>query len=491
MNDINRDEDICNVTTYPTPNDELKLTRHYSDLAPCGVMPCRPANTHRFVNILRHGYFSQTCDVNLKYFGILTSNNDFIQLIPGFQEDEDIWQCGLIDFGWTWSEAQMRNANRHIDDNYAGDCQNSSKSLKRRRRPNFQVFQVAVIVDITDAFEKHNDKVQSLIREDKFLEWRKTQNNQYFISLIFHSDDVDSITYFGDKTTLEQQLKIKQYLFDYEVLSYDRSLFPPKQRLLTAVGFPNYCALTPNGIFNAISKNERERKQFAEWFRSCKYDRICDDEFMNVQVSSNGIEKVYYNKLKDELVIKAASWFEWVLEDENAPEPLEKRYYLPHGSECRLIEAQIVDPKLIDKVKMENINDVNEKEKRYFELLKEWKGFIQVSIDVTKEFDQFQQILKHHVGEEDKRKWNNRQYFLSNFNYDQTQHTIKQSVYVLLDSKRIYGRDANFNFFVIFKQAHIETAFLMHLCSFFSDLDPFLLVCKRWHYLIGENFVVE
>ena len=101
-----------------------------------------------------------------------------------------------------------------------------------------------------------------------------------------------------------------------------------------------------------------------------------------------------YDKNKDELCITLLTWFGWILSDSNAPSPLEKRYIIPHRNKCRLIEAKIVDPGLIDKLRIEDIEDADRREKRYFELLREWKGYIIISVDITVEFNQFQKNKK-------------------------------------------------------------------------------------------------
>ena len=61
--------------------------------------------------------------------------------------------------------------------------------------------------------------------------------------------------------------------------------------------------------------------------------------------------------------------------DSKAPTPLENSILL-------YIEMN-VDPGLIDEVKMENIKDANKKQEMYFELLREWKGFIILCVDIT------------------------------------------------------------------------------------------------------------
>ena len=55
----------------------------YSNAAPAGTMTCRPGDRHKFSNILKHGYCSKTCDVNLKNFNVWTEDGRYVNVISG------------------------------------------------------------------------------------------------------------------------------------------------------------------------------------------------------------------------------------------------------------------------------------------------------------------------------------------------------------------------------------------------------------------------
>ena len=496
--------------------DEKKIYQYvkWHQVAPSGRMTRRPANMERFVNILKRGYFSEVCDVNLKDFCFLSTSGDrYINLVSNVneenQENEDIWRCGWIDFDWTWEQMVGSSENSNFLE--------ISKNIKRQK---FPIFQIRVQVDITQEYESYDEDTQLLVDDDESFNLVKTENDEYLVSLVFHSDDVKNITYFGHKTTQEEQLKAKRDTFNWYVTSdNDFQVDESKVKILQAVGYPNYCILTPNSIFNAISKTEEERTQFNKLYNKDENTIVWENECMNIQVSQNGVNKVYYDKIKDELLVKIApNGDEFILDDVNAPPPLKQIYYLQHGSPCRLIDAKIVDSRLIDKVRNDqSIEYPNEKEKRYFELLRKWKGFIQVSIDITQEFDQFQERLKHDyfsgitgIGNSDHDEiervsfeWDNRKYFVNGvdddgmpyLNYDKKKDKITHNRFVLLDSGQIHGCNEKFNFFNSFSNIDndSEKEILMNVFSFvycdvyYLDFTQLVYVCKKWYHLHLEN----
>ena len=110
-----------------------------------------------------------------------------------------------------------------------------------------------------------------------------------------------------------------------------------------------------------ISDNHEHKEQNNnnnKWYTILN-DGLHEAEIKNFAMSSNTINKVHYDKENDELCVKLLAWFSWIVEDSNAPAPLENRYFIPHGNGCRLINAKIVNPGLIDKVKVENIKNVD------------------------------------------------------------------------------------------------------------------------------------
>ena len=120
---------------------------------------------------------------------------------------------------------------------------------------------------------------------------------------------------------------MRHRIFDEHVASYwPGAVSKAKEDILVSVGYPNCCILTKNGVFGAISTSQNpdpqdnSRYQLQDWLR--------ENECMNIQVSQNGVNKVYYDKINDQLLVKTVAWYGWVLEDENAPEPFEKNMLL-------------------------------------------------------------------------------------------------------------------------------------------------------------------
>ena len=516
IDDIDMNDSVVNVTS------KVDGIRYWSTLEPWeiashGRMVHRPGNISRFINVLKHGYFSAACDINLKQFSWIVNDREF-NIISGYVEDTniDIWQCGWIDFDWTWKEAVKRNEyfTKNHHENFPENSENSksSKNFKKskKHKKKFRLFQIGVTIDITKAYNTYDKEQRRSFRNCiEPCRSRKTNPNQRLVTLVFHIDDIENITYFGHKTTLEQQLTTKQHLFDSLVTSYNKGrMDTSKHRILDAVGYRNYCVGTSlrGHLFSAMSENEQERNQYKAWRRNpcAQQTAVYERECMNIQVSQNGVNKVYYDKVKDELLVKTVSWFRSTLRDKNAPSPLKKKYDVYHGSFCRLVEAKIVDSKLIDKVRKENFTDVNEKEKRYFELLREWKGFIRTSIDITKGFNQFQERLKdEYFGKnknnqdenEKENEWDNRKYFLDELNYDSKTDKITRHSLMLLDSTRVYGYDTKFNYFDIFGPGnfagyHVLTNMLEfvagqrgHGIVLFEEQKQLGLVCKTWYQL--------
>ena len=94
-------------------------------------MSFRPGNRSKFVNILKHGYCSESCDVNLKNCSFWLESGRPAHLIHCFEDENtfeentnedtkngngngninkgDIWKCGWIDFEWALRDTACRN----------------------------------------------------------------------------------------------------------------------------------------------------------------------------------------------------------------------------------------------------------------------------------------------------------------------------------------------------------------------------------------------
>ena len=126
-------------------------------------------------------------------------------------------------------------------------------------------------------------------------------------------------------------------------------------RLLDAVNYSKYGAGTSRSVFNAMSYNFEESNQFKKWYT------IESKQFKKWYTIAKGtiheaewVNKVYYDKHHVQLCIKLLPWlrsyaFQMIPMHQY---PFEKRYIIPHASECRLIYGRkIVDSGLVDKVK--------------------------------------------------------------------------------------------------------------------------------------------
>ena len=448
-------------------NSHVNCTHYY--LAPSGVMTYKPASIPKFLNVIKRGYLTETCDVNLRDVCVTTNLDLVANIITGYDyAHNDIWRCARIDFDWTWQEAQFRNKTNPI--------------------PNkFRLYQVKAYVDITNEYKNHNVEIKLALNQ-RFDLYRKV-NNTTEIGLTFDVDDSENFTYFGHKTSKVQQSKIKQYLFTERMSRvYGPQLSTNKENILNSIGYPNYCAVTPYGIFNALSGNHKEKEKCREWMSGPGNEVSFENECINLAVTDNGVNKVYYDEIKDKLLVKMFPKYRWILYDSNAPPPLKTMYMISTGNRCRLIEAAISDPRLIDKVKNVNTND---KKRKYFELLRKWKGFIIVTIDITKEFDQFQERLKKEVisknNIESEFEWDNRKYFLNNkempfVKYNKKENKITYDIYTILDRKSIRNYNSKFNFFDIL-DGNEEPKILNNLFSFVIDIErrrTLRCVCKNW-----------
>ena len=79
--------------------------------------------------------------------------------------------------------------------------------------------------------------------------------------------------------TQEEQLKAKRNIFNHGTIGES------KVKLLDAVGYPNYCIFTPNGVFSGLSQNEQERKQFNKWYNHGKNIMVWEHECVIAGIS--------------------------------------------------------------------------------------------------------------------------------------------------------------------------------------------------------------
>ena len=155
----------------------------------------------------------------------------------------------------------------------------------------------------------------------------------------------------------------------------------------------------------------------------------------------------------------------------------------------------VSDPRLIHAIQEMEIEKVtpNDKKRQYFEFLRKWKGFIKVSIDITTEFNEFQERLKKEFVSKDDNEndineieWDNRKYFLNNkempfLKYNEKENKIMYESHVLLDSGNIQSYHSKFDFFKMVSSKQ-EREILSRIFSLLNDRqDTLRCVCTNWN----------
>ena len=140
-------------------------------------MTRRPANLETLKRIMEHGYGHVAVDINIGSFPITDIFDCYAPQHIAGSDNTEKWVCGAIDFDTEWPM-----------------CDNSLLSDNTELR----VYQVPVIVDITDALR------QGDTREPWGLEIIRYHDRK-LLKLFVRVEDSNTIEYFGAKTTLQQQ----------------------------------------------------------------------------------------------------------------------------------------------------------------------------------------------------------------------------------------------------------------------------------------------
>ena len=597
--DLNHFEQSANVTAivggYP-----FRARNAPTGVAPYHTVTHRPCNLNRFKNtILKRGYCNEAVDINLTKF-IFPAPEDVIEqeavtlgidindeslsasihlasgvVLPEFSlmnsnfGSSDWWICGQIDFEQTYAESCTRIHNYNGYNNNNGnisniDSNNNNSGIMSRinrinridTRDRFPIYQVWIVVNITRFFEKHSVAVQQAIR-DHFINDIMEENNEQWLSVAIHGDDVENVNYFGYKSSdADQQLLIKAMTSRNSVDNnnnnndnnndddtkkndengsgnVDFSLSASKQQLLDAIEYPSYCLVMPDGVVDCLTSDKKDiDKILNKW--SNDRGSLCrkyEQEAMKHIVSKQGLSKIGYDEINDQLYVKLLIYSDYLLrlQDNTIPESIGKKMYtICYG--CRpvkLVKAVISDARLFDRfLKEQDEKDekedeevtpnkitpkINEKKKeRYLEILAKWQGFIQLRFDVTKEFNDFQQRLQYQYNKNknknnknnkrndddgndgddgDDCKWDNRKYFTNSngkdmdyLEWDKDKDCIKYYDYFLLDEPFIVGADYQLNYFQ-FLTLHDEMDEQTLLRNVFSFVDVKYIrpVCKEWN----------
>ena len=258
--------------------------------------------------------------------------------------------------------------------------------------------------------------------------------------------------------------------------------------------------LTPEGVFSAIeNKNEILKwENIYNKFVSFGVDSYIELPLLNHKITSNGLSKIYFNKNDKYLYVRVSPYLMCLFIDVNAPLPLKKQYFFATGK-FTFYNAKITDEKLINQINNDmNINDINNIDaniikNKYFEILENWEGFIKVTFNITKEFNQFQQFIKNKLilNNNNNNKFDNRKYFINNnetcdmnwLNWNKDEDIIEYSEYVLLDSDFVTNYDSRENFFEILQDCGDQRGkepLLSQILSFCNG-NEICLVCRLWN----------
>ena len=261
------------------------------------------------------------------------------------------------------------------------------------------------------------------------------------------------------------------------------------------IEYPNYCVVTPCGIFNKI----KHKDAFDLWYKPKVKNLlpIVDSDIENFPLNKKTLSKIGYDRKNDCLNVKIKSnmfylWFRDIFNNNHNNNNnnnnnmkysstetnglikigiKNKRRIWKYWPKCRYINAVIIDQRLIlnDDIKKiryrlkcgkANKNDLHNK---YMQILSKWKGFIKVAFDITHIFDSFQETLKFNyklkaeklIGRslnENEFEWNNRKYYMPSkkmpyLTWNKESNRLFYSDYLRLDDNRVFSHDKKYNFF--------------------------------------------
>ena len=445
-------------------------------VAPFRSMTFRPCNLNRFKNnIIKHGYCGETCDINLSKYSVpyidhnnINTTTQLIHFGRGLlstsapldyeNNSKDFWACCKID----WDGSLRCMLGKYIS-------------------------QIYVWVDISKIWTQFGPNLQQYVTAVYGAPVEK--ENRQMLAFCVHPDSCDIIKPFGSKTNKEQQLDAKKMVREVSKFRISMSQFT----MFGLIGRKSYCTLTPHGPCSPLTNQE-------------KFDAFCqargvvpqcfDNEILNYPTFEN-IDDHVLSKIKFDrnlingelkLWIKIAmSNFMLDFEDETAPEPLKKRYFVAYNSfHPRVINATISDSRL-KSIKSDD-DDVNDIDSIKNELLK-WKGFVKIKFNITKEFNQFQErLIDESNGKINHLLNNNRKYFVNSMPYlewDQQNDNVFYNRWVALEDENTLDYDHKSNYFdwfdgIMMNNKQYSWSSLWNYFLFFCDMNFVHPVCKKW-----------
>ena len=157
----------------------------------------------------------------------------------------------------------------------------------------------------------------------QFQRYLTFSGDKIVLTVAVYGDDTSSITYFGNKSSIEDRKEMIESGF------CGWSVNAAKKKFLDLIGYPNYYIVTPEG---PICRLENE-KEFNKWYYRWKQ---CDIEpaLLSLDCIKHPIgnleEKVHYNQEKEELHVKLLlKQYMLMFVDSRVPPPLKARMLLP------------------------------------------------------------------------------------------------------------------------------------------------------------------
>ena len=385
---------------------------HHARVAPYRSMFERGCNTNRFKNtIIKRGYCSQGCDININKFSFVTStsissnSNVLFDITRGFVHGDciDIWVCGKINFDYTlentWVKTQDENG--YLTFVLASKYDEYAQMHPGTVMKSLKVLQVGVNVDITRYYNQYTHEERTLINS-RFKNVLLRSGDRYILTVFVHGDDTSSIRYFGSKSSIDDRNEMIQDTYRFAATSVSDA----KKKFLDLIGYPNYYSVTPEGSICRLENEKKFNKWYWRWYQCGLTTPLFDSGFIQTPIGDLS-KKIFYKQEKDELHLKYLFKHLWlVFVDNSVSVPFKNTYAVLFSSSQRprLIDAVITDPRLTnvgdsnkDEMKDRNTDGENiklNKKEIYCQRLKKWQGFVKCTFDITQVFDEFQERLR-------------------------------------------------------------------------------------------------
>ena len=89
----------------------------------------------------------------------------------------------------------------------------------------FDIYQVALNIDITKYYDKYTDGERAAIDANFGNNLSKTKNGKQILTVAVHGDDTSILSYFGDKSSSEDQKRITSSGFCHKVVDKSKQQF--------------------------------------------------------------------------------------------------------------------------------------------------------------------------------------------------------------------------------------------------------------------------